>query len=149
VQDDDGPSVPAGDAAASRDGVPAVAATSAAAFVERFRLQRDEASSSEVGEVEPWQEGLAAYWRGDMEVAVRLFGAVPQDHPAFAEAQRYLGFNIAVRARRNPLSGLHHLNQSMAADPFSAGIWQDMPRAYWGATVQVARLAWPAEGSKQ
>lgn len=96
------------------------------------------------GQADPWSEGSAACFRGDLFVAEGLLRAVPPSHPQYAEAQQDLGFKLAVREHHNPLAGLHHLNRSFAADPLNPGIWQDLPRACWGATVQVTSLAWSA-----
>jgi len=90
---------------------------------------------------DPWESGFALYLHGDLDAAVERLAAVSPDHPQYARAQRYLGYNIAVRENGQALSGLVHLHASVRADPWNGNIWQDLVRAYPRAALELAGLA--------
>ena len=74
--------------------------------------------------------GMAAYDSGDYTTAMEVLPHVPPDHPRYARAMRFLGFNVLTRAKDQPKEGLRYVNASILRDPFDGNVWQDAYRIY-------------------
>lgn len=74
--------------------------------------------------------GMTAYRNGDFEAAREWLRRVPEDHPDYARAMRFLGFNVLARELGDPREGVRFVNASLLGNPFDGNVWQDLVRIY-------------------
>ena len=84
------------------------------------------------GAVDPdaFDKGIEAYYDGEYETALGLLTQVPEGHPGYAKAMRFVGWGIYANELGRPEEGVAYVNRSMAADPLDGNVWQDFSRTY-------------------
>ena len=79
--------------------------------------------------------GLRRLAQGRPDLALRMWRAIPEGHPDYARAQRFIGYKIYDRALGDPAQGVAYVNRSLWKDPLSGNAWQDAVRIYWHTAV--------------
>lgn len=97
--------------------------------------------AQEVTERDPeaYAKGMAALEARDFETAERFLAQVSPDHPQYAKAMRFLGWEVYTRHYNTPDRGIVYVNRALAADPLSGNAWQDLSRAYAHAFQSILR----------
>lgn len=68
--------------------------------------------------------------QNDVPAAIALLRSIPDDHPKYARAQRYLGWDVFTRELEQPGQGLRFVNASLLKNPVEGNAWQDAYRVY-------------------
>tara|TARA_R110002126_G_scaffold91744_3_gene218176 strand:+ start:2646 stop:3047 length:402 start_codon:yes stop_codon:yes gene_type:complete len=76
--------------------------------------------------------GSTAMKAGQLELAEDLFLSIPEDHPLYAKAQRFVGWEIHGRRNKASAAGVSFVNEAILADPLDGNVWQDAWRTYKG-----------------
>ena len=74
--------------------------------------------------------GMQAFRDGDLERAVQLWSTLSDQHPQYAKAQRFIGWEIYTERMGDPLRGLAYVNRAARSAPFDGNVWQDWSRTY-------------------
>ena len=74
--------------------------------------------------------GMQAFGENDLELAIQLWLTVPDEHPQYAKAQRFIGWEIYTERLGDPLRGLAFVNRAATHAPFDGNVWQDWSRTY-------------------
>ncbi len=77
-----------------------------------------------------FEAGMLEFQAGNLDDAAALFERVPEDHPQYAKAMRFLGWEIFTIARGEPKRGVAYVNRALWADPLSGSAWLDWGRTY-------------------
>ena len=77
-----------------------------------------------------FEAGLLEFRAGNFDDAAALFERVPPDHPQYAKAMRFLGWEIYTNALGDPKRGVAYVNRAIWSEPFSGNAWQDWSRTY-------------------
>ena len=77
-----------------------------------------------------FEAGLLEFRAGNLEDAAALFERVPEDHPQYSTAMRFLGWEIYTNALGDPKRGVAYVNRAIWSDPLSGTAWQDWGRTY-------------------
>ncbi len=74
--------------------------------------------------------GRHAMRDGRTEEALALLQSVPEDHPQYSRAQRYIGWELLTLRMDKPGLGLAYMNRALDARPLDGENWQDASRVY-------------------
>lgn len=85
---------------------------------------------SEPGDADAWERGYRALVEGDARTALTHLRRVPKDHPEYARAMRYCGWNLLARRLHRPKDAVAYVHESLRHDPFDGNGWQDLARVY-------------------
>jgi hypothetical protein len=77
-----------------------------------------------------FEAGMLEFQAGNFDDAAALFERVPQDHPQYAMAMRFLGWEIFTKVRGESKRGVAYVNRAIWAEPLSGNAWQDLARTY-------------------
>ena len=87
------------------------------------------AAARHVGD-DPWNAGMRAYHLHDYPEAVRQLGHVPADHPDYAKAMRFAGYNVFVREWNRSADALPYLARAYRAAPDDEKVLEDAQRGF-------------------
>ncbi|KAA3612892.1 MAG: hypothetical protein DWQ01_04090 [Planctomycetota bacterium] len=68
--------------------------------------------------------------KGHVEEAITLLRSIPDDHPDFARAQRFIGWDLYTKELNQPRIGLTFVQRSIRESPTNGNAWQDAYRVF-------------------
>jgi len=84
----------------------------------------------ESGDDASWDAGYRAMRDGDHETAYEFLRRVPREHPEYARAMRYCGWNVLSNRLDRPKDAVAFVHESVRTDPFDENVWEDLLRVY-------------------